>query len=361
MNSNYGFSSESIDSDIDRMIEILELSKENDLDSFKSLGNEICNRIDSSTDYSSLLLVFWGFLVTMYKNGYTVFSEFAAKVAFFAMNELIKRNNYDASRDLVIYTRDDLFLVYLSDKRLYYAIINALYLQVMGGYPDIYKDGFVSVYNKINNFEDNGYMDADYVFAAAWSAELALKIGTTIPNVSEDDLAMYKAIKDMYYDFSSFANGKYGFQQYNRPKEKQLYKRALDKPYGYIPDSEDKLRRRPIWAAIAYATAEASGEYEERYQVAKILGMENNCSPSQIELNIMSIRKKNRMISIGWKAVLCLILVGMFFAWKQHPIIICAIIAIIAYAAIDDSGMPTKTFYAGHYYSGPAYWLGTKW
>ncbi|MCR5669448.1 MAG: hypothetical protein K6G10_00435 [Butyrivibrio sp.] len=349
---------------VDKLISYAESGTENEYGDFCVWAKKTINDIEEF-DYSELLLLFWGLLATTYKRGYSEYSDVACKIAFKAMCILLRRKNTSAAKDLVIYSRDDLFIIYLTDLKLYYTVVNAFYMEIIGSYPDFWKNGYVSVYNVINGYNDTGYMDADYIYIAAWSAEFAYNICKGNNEVGEDDLEMYSLMKKMYFDFTDFANMGYGMERHNKPKEKELYKKALSKPINYIRDSEDKFRRRPLWTAMAYATGDASGEYKWRHQVTKLLGMEDFCpAPNSDELLILKGRKKSSIIRIIIMFILLIMIVFSLKLYTSHPVAVVVGVLILLAAALEDSvnsGHGSNIWYLGHFYRGPAYWLGGRW
>ena len=150
---------------LDKMIAEIEGNKEGDPGTFYSECEALLNYIGPDAEYSCLLLLFWGLMATLYKTGYSNYSQPSCKIAFSAIKELIRRKEPTAVRDLIQFTRDDLFIIYLEDRFLYYTIVNEFYLTIHDGYPIIYKDGYVNIYNIINGLEDSGYMDADYIYS----------------------------------------------------------------------------------------------------------------------------------------------------------------------------------------------------
>ena len=203
------------------------------------------------------------------------------------------------------------------------------------------------------------------IYIAAWCAEQALYVSKAFDSADNNDLKLYQTMKDMYFEFTSFANQGYGYESYNKPKEKKLYMSALGKPSGFDINSDDKLRRRPIWAAMAYATADASGEYKWRMQVMKLLKEDALCDPPrEDEQRILDSRKRTSRVRIAVLIIICLAIVALLFIFKAHPIISAIIIGIAAIGILDQdvsNRYGTNIWFVGHYYTGPAYWLGGRW
>lgn len=351
-----------VDVVLDKMIADIESKSDERFGAFCETTNKVLDYIGPNSEYSCLLLLFWGTVATLSKEGYSIYAEPACRVAFKAIKELINRNDTTAIKDLAVFTRDDLFLVYLEDRSLYYTIVNEFYLTIMGGYPEFYKNGYVNIQNVINGIADSGYMDADYIYIAAWWAEYAIDASRNCTTMDANDLEIYKTMKEMYFTFTSFANMGYGYESYNKPKEKKLYLASLGKPNGFSMDSEDKFRRRPVWTAMAYATADASGEYYWRRQVMKLLKEEDLCGPPrEDEQRVINRRKKAGLFKIGSIAIVGACLVALLFMFRAHPLITSAVIALLAIAIVDEganSSYGTNIWFVGHFYTGPAYWMG---
>ncbi len=347
-------------SEFNRAMSFIGKKDEYSFNEFDDICCNMLNYINETDDASALELIFWGFLVESEKNGYSIYSRKASEVGFTAGKELLRRKIPEGVADLVAFTRDNLFWIYLKDRYLYYIMVDEFYKCVMGKYPDIYKDGFRNICKIIKGKDDNGYMDMDYIFITAWCANYGIGISEEGTQVTKDDYRIYKKLVDMYYTFRSFADQEYGYKSYNRPKEVKLYKKSIAKPKGYNKKSDDRFKKEPIWAAMAYATAEASGDYYGRYNIAKILGYGNECQG--IKSNEQRIIDKNKRMIIK-RLIISLIIVVVVFAlglyFVDNPADFSFIGSIVIFIAVFNffTGK-SSIWYVGHTYIGPAYWFG---
>ena len=133
--SVYEITKSNFNDEFNRAVSCIESRDDNRYDEFCSICKSMMSYIPNADDYSELLLLFWGFLVTSQKIGYSIFSQKSAQVGFSAINELMRQRNPDGIKDVTIFARDNLFEIYLEDRNLYYIMADEFYKCVLGNIP----------------------------------------------------------------------------------------------------------------------------------------------------------------------------------------------------------------------------------
>jgi hypothetical protein len=327
--------------------------------SFRTLTISLTKNAESY-DKDTIIQTFWLSMIYLMDNGADL-CDAVSNLAFSFIGKLFHEYDGGAVKELVGFMRDDLFLLYLKNKSTYYTVLKYFYLKIHGGYPDIHKDGFRNIKNILDNTRDNGYMDADYIYSTAWLSARGKALYEKGYDVSESDYKVYKQLVEMYGEFASFANQRYGLKSYNTDKEKKLYKLSLQRPNCIEESSDDPFSKRPLWTAMAYATAEAAGEYDGRYNVASALGFAEFCDdPYPVEINKIDNRKKQKRKRIIISAIALVVIIFAALILRKH-LVLLGILAFLAAFGLLESGVRggkgSDIWYVGHYYIGPAYWF----
>ncbi len=352
----------------------------NSYSSFSDKLEEMCNRMDEDNqgecnkirdslmplkvdDISNedLLIKFKYLIARMHETQGSSCLKPVAKTAFDIMRVLFDRRDLESAAALLSFAKDTLFIYYLDKRPLYYACVNAYCTQLTGKYFDkLTQKGYKDVRNTSAGKADNGFMEIDYIYIAFSCAAFFIQNKEAASELdAEYDLARDMAKK--YEEFTSFADLGYGIKEYNRKKEVQLYKDCIKKPKGFAADSPRELLRCPIWTALAYATAEASGMYYGRYNIASSMGLADVCpAATATELSLIEEmerrKKKARIIGI----ISVVVLIAAAFLLRSHMVTVMLILlfaAIMAAYTKMSGGKGPDVWFFGYHYFGPAYWL----
>ena len=174
----------------------------------------------------------------------------------------------------------------------------------------------------------------------------------------------YKLITELitkYEEFTSFADLGYGFEYYNRPKAIKLYDECKQPPEGASSDSKMELLRTPIWLALSYATAEASGAYFGRKNVAEVLKLGELCpEPTSKEKAIMQKEESQRKRKLITRVIVLVVLVlgTILMKFSPGPILVLLVFGLfVLMESRARGGKGSSIWYIGRHYIGPAYWL----
>ncbi|MBE5840912.1 MAG: hypothetical protein E7304_05840 [Butyrivibrio sp.] len=332
--------------------------KRDSADDFCLATVDIQNNIKDIDDEELLKLVDSGFDCVNSGLDDTI-TCFAISTAINIISTLIDRKNTESVKKLTLFFRDDYFKIYLKNKTIYYRIANYFYYTVVGEYPELNKEGYRDVRNMAKGMPDSGFMDMDYIYMAAWASYRGIMMHDAGCDVKESDYKLYLKMYDMYIDFHDFADQGYGVETYNHPKEKKLYNECI-KNYRDA-EKDDPFFDKPIWASLAYATAEAGAQYFERCKIAQMFGLEEFCDkPYPIEKSKLDSLKKGRIIRIVLLAVVVAIALFIVKTYAAHPYIYGGIIVFVLcviVTSITRNGKGSIIGYSGHHYVGRAYWI----
>lgn len=264
----------------------------------------------------------------------------------------------EALRKFFCFCRDDLFLLYLKDRQCYAGAAFGYYAAFIGENPDISKYGYNDIDDIVQGRPgNNSHQDIDYIQVAGLCAALADKfteIGYTVPEIER-----YDEIQAIYYKFRDVADLDSGALSSNLPKANKIYRQCLKKPPHY--NKSDPFDGRPVWIAMAYAVAEATGQYYQRAIIAKKFGLEDCIEPTTREQrNIAQVKSAKKKRLIGALAILAVGILVVIIS-QTHPlwIVVPLVFALFVILAMNDplAGTPYGTYYIGHHYIGPAWWF----